>query len=256
MGVGLDRFGEVPPEVLQAAALSVQGKAQRIIRDEDRVDKGNLMSNFSVEATGKHKVTLTNEAPYAFYHEFGTGIYHEKGQGRKTPWVFYSEKLGTYVTTRGIRPIAFMRRAVDEGGDDARKAAAQALSNHYASMDVGGGGAMRSARGRSKISGIRGILYQGGKELGDISALMGGGHFSGLRSSIYGGARGLGDVSALLKGPSSVGGRIVRRIVGRQTGGMMASMRQAGGSPQVGRLFQRGAGKGMGGMSRRFLTSR
>ena len=39
--------------------------------------------------------------------EFGTGIYSITGSGRKTPWVFYSDKLNRYVYTRGMQAQPF-----------------------------------------------------------------------------------------------------------------------------------------------------
>lgn len=50
---------------------------------------------------------------YAIYVEFGTGIYAVKGNGRKTPWVYYSKKLKRYVFTRGMKAQPFWFPALD-----------------------------------------------------------------------------------------------------------------------------------------------
>ena len=56
------------------------------------------------------------EASYAPYQEYGTGIYAEAGNGRKTPWV-YKRKDGKFITTSGNRPHPFVRPTAREDFD-------------------------------------------------------------------------------------------------------------------------------------------
>lgn len=61
---------------------------------------------------------------YAVYVEYGTGIYAENGQGRKTPWLWRVQskkwadilgiEVGETVLWRGSHPHPFMRPAWDE----------------------------------------------------------------------------------------------------------------------------------------------
>ena len=48
---------------------------------------------------------------YAAYVEYGTGLFAEGGEGRKTPWVYYNEKLGRFVRTHGNPPQPYLRPA-------------------------------------------------------------------------------------------------------------------------------------------------
>ena len=43
---------------------------------------------------------------YALYVELGTGIFAEKGDGRKTPWVWWDQN-GKFYFTRGMKPKPF-----------------------------------------------------------------------------------------------------------------------------------------------------
>lgn len=80
------------------------------------VDDGNLKNSIEVNYShGGFKAKITVGASYAVYVEFGTGIYAEDGTGRKTPWVYFDEKLGRYVFTRGMRAQPFFFPAVEAG---------------------------------------------------------------------------------------------------------------------------------------------
>lgn len=54
---------------------------------------------------------------YAPYQEFGTGLFAENGNGRKTGWAYEDEKTGETIFTRGNRPHPFLRPAVNENKD-------------------------------------------------------------------------------------------------------------------------------------------
>ena len=59
---------------------------------------------------------------YAVYVELGTGIFAEKGNGRKTPWV-WKDFNGKWHFTRGMAPRPFLRPAVEEHIDELREIA-------------------------------------------------------------------------------------------------------------------------------------
>ena len=74
----------------------------------------------------KSKVELTGNSiegivysplEYAPYQEFGTGLFAENGNGRKTGWAYEHEKTGETIFTRGNRPHPFLRPAVNENKD-------------------------------------------------------------------------------------------------------------------------------------------
>lgn len=57
-------------------------------------------------------------AAYSIFVERGTGRYAVGGMGRKTPWVYYSARLGRFIWTDGSRPQPFMNRALDMAASD------------------------------------------------------------------------------------------------------------------------------------------
>jgi HK97 gp10 family phage protein len=75
------------------------------------VDLGQLRASigYDVETT-ENKVKYGTNVEYAPYVEFGTGLYAENGEGRKTPWTY--EKNGQFYTTQGQKPQPYMRPAV------------------------------------------------------------------------------------------------------------------------------------------------
>ena len=74
----------------------------------------------------KSKVELTGNSiegivysplEYAPYQEYGTGLFAENGNGRKTGWAYEDEKTGETIFTRGNRPHPFLRPALEENKD-------------------------------------------------------------------------------------------------------------------------------------------
>ena len=78
------------------------------------VDDGWLRDSIDVRyMKGGLSAYIHVAAEYAVYVEFGTGIYAVKGNGRKDPWVYYSEKLGKFVFTRGMEAQPFWFPSLD-----------------------------------------------------------------------------------------------------------------------------------------------
>ncbi|MDA7028457.1 HK97 gp10 family phage protein [Bacillus sp. CLL-7-23] len=80
------------------------------------IDGGNLKNSIEIDyKDGGLKAVISVGASYSVYVEYGTGIYAEDGNGRKTPWVYYDNKLNRWVVTRGMRAQPFWNPAVDKG---------------------------------------------------------------------------------------------------------------------------------------------
>lgn len=106
---------------------SVEGEVKRIVVDTAIMilsnakalapaDDGNLRDSIELEVrNGGLTAIVRVTASYAVYVEFGTGIYAVEGDGRKTPWTYYSNKLGRFVTTKGMKPQPFWFPAIDIG---------------------------------------------------------------------------------------------------------------------------------------------
>ena len=80
-----------------------------------------------VDASQK-TVTVGTALFYAIYVELGTGIFAEKGDGRKTPWV-WRDQNGKYHFTRGMKPQPFLRPAVKDHLDEYRQIAIDEANN-------------------------------------------------------------------------------------------------------------------------------
>lgn len=64
-------------------------------------------------------------SPYPIYVELGTGIYAEKGDGRKEPWYWYDMKTKQWHFTRGVPPRPFLRPAVEDHINELREIAVE-----------------------------------------------------------------------------------------------------------------------------------
>lgn len=103
---------EVSDIVYETARL-IQTHAKALAPHDD----GSLTDSIEMKMLGKYNAIVTVGVHYAIYVEYGTGIYAENGNGRRTPWSYYSVKLGRYVTTKGMRAQPFWGPAVEAGQD-------------------------------------------------------------------------------------------------------------------------------------------
>lgn len=88
-------------------------------KDKAPKDTGALRRSITskVEVTGNSiEGIVFTPLEYAPYVEYGTGIYSDNGNGRKTPWVYMDDK-GNYHYTRGQHPQPYMRPALEENKD-------------------------------------------------------------------------------------------------------------------------------------------
>ncbi|MDA1478363.1 HK97-gp10 family putative phage morphogenesis protein [Bacillus changyiensis] len=108
-----DRVIDRVKQIVTETAEIIYGQAVALAP----VDEGNLKNSIEINYyDGGLKAKITVGASYGIYVEFGTGIYSVSGKGRKTPWVYFDEKLGRYVFTRGMHAQPFFFPAVESGG--------------------------------------------------------------------------------------------------------------------------------------------
>lgn len=76
----------------------------------------------------KKTVTIGSNLLYSIWVELGTGIFAEKGNGRKTPWV-WNDFNGKWHFTRGMKAAndgkGFLRPAVENHIDELREIAVE-----------------------------------------------------------------------------------------------------------------------------------
>jgi len=95
-------------KALLQAGYKIQGDAKRFAP----VDTGHLRAFIGIRFENDIVYVGTNLS-YAKYVEYGTGIYAEGGQGRKTPW-YWETDSGKYAGghwTWGQNPQPFLRPA-------------------------------------------------------------------------------------------------------------------------------------------------
>jgi HK97 gp10 family phage protein len=104
--------------------LRIEQAGSNVLQDGMRqraaVDSGEMRDKIKSHVTKSDITTVEDEigsdAAHAIYQEYGTGIFAENGQGRKTPWV-YRRKDGKFITTSGNSPHPFVRPTVKEDHD-------------------------------------------------------------------------------------------------------------------------------------------
>jgi len=102
---------EIKRIVIETAEL-IKSQAQALVPEDD----GNLRKSIEIEYyNGGLSARIIVGAHYGIYVEYGTGIYALEGNGRKTPWVYWSDKLGRYVYTRGMHAQPYWTPAIEAG---------------------------------------------------------------------------------------------------------------------------------------------
>lgn len=108
---GDDILDEVK-RIITNTAFLIKANAKSLAPSDD----GNLRDSIETELLNDGLTAIVRvTASYAVYVEFGTGIYAVDGEGRKTPWTYYSNKLGRFVTTEGMQPQPYWFPAIDVG---------------------------------------------------------------------------------------------------------------------------------------------
>jgi HK97 gp10 family phage protein len=77
-----------------------------------------------VVSVAQKTVTIGSNLFYSVYVELGTGIFAEKGNGRKTPWV-WKDFNGKWHFTRGMKARPFLRPAVEDHIEELRQIAVE-----------------------------------------------------------------------------------------------------------------------------------
>lgn len=94
-------------------------------------DTGALRRSITskVEADGNEvNGIIYTPIEYAPYVEYGTGLFAEAGNGRKTPWRYQDDK-GNWHYSRGQYPQPFMRPALAESRDKIAKIIKEGILN-------------------------------------------------------------------------------------------------------------------------------
>lgn len=105
--------GVVDPVKLHQALGKACALVERSAKMKAPKDSGDLRRSITSRVEGDTGIVFTT-LEYAPYVEFGTGIFAEGGNGRKTGWAYEDEETGELIFTRGQKPQPFLRPALNE----------------------------------------------------------------------------------------------------------------------------------------------
>lgn len=113
----LDCGNVIQASAVQKAPIDVGNLRRSILAREG---KDNDSSTISVTVGVHEDTAVSSDCEYAPYIEYGTGIYAENGNGRKTLWRWQGKggKYAGWHTTRGMAAQPFLRPAFDENVDE------------------------------------------------------------------------------------------------------------------------------------------
>ena len=122
--------------VLNIWGMKIQDYAQQLVptgtEDSTHIEGyvgGALKASLTyVVDVAQKTVTVGSDLLYSIYVELGTGIFAEKGDGRKTPWV-WKDFNGKWHFTRGMKARPFLRPAVEDHIDELRQIAVEEANN-------------------------------------------------------------------------------------------------------------------------------
>ncbi|MEG0418552.1 MAG: HK97 gp10 family phage protein [Gordonibacter sp.] len=95
---------------IRAGLEEAGGEFAAQAKRNSRVDTGDTKASIDHKLDGR-SVLVGSNAENAIWEEFGTGIHAEKGDGRKTPWV-YKDRKGKFHRTSGKRGTRALSKAM------------------------------------------------------------------------------------------------------------------------------------------------
>lgn len=112
-------------EILESIGLQAEANAKVNINRAGRIDTSRLINSISHTVVG-NTVFIGSNIPYAVWHEVGSGIYADDGNGRKSPWA-YQDSKGQWHNTKGLKPIHFLKNAIADHISDYEQIAVNIL---------------------------------------------------------------------------------------------------------------------------------
>lgn len=100
-------------QAMQKACLLVESEAKKKAPKDTGALRNSITSKVEKDNSNITGIVFT-PLEYAPYVEYGTGLFAEAGNGRKTPWAYEDEKTGDLIYTRGQKPQPYLRPALYE----------------------------------------------------------------------------------------------------------------------------------------------
>ena len=91
--------------------MEAAGELEAQVKRNTAVDTGKTKGSWRYRVDeGEQKAVVGSDYENAIWEEFGTGVYAEAGNGRKTPWA-YKDGEGNWHKTKGKRPRRALKKA-------------------------------------------------------------------------------------------------------------------------------------------------
>ena len=105
------------------------------LRDSIKHGVFDVSKGIGVITAGEGLTTQPPYGSYAVFVEYGTGIYNMNGDGRQTPWVYYDDYIGQWVTTQGQAPKMFMGNTLIELESIAEQSGGEIIATYIYSVE-------------------------------------------------------------------------------------------------------------------------
>jgi HK97 gp10 family phage protein len=115
-------------KAMQKACLLVEGEAKKKAPKDTGALRNSITSKVEQDSEGVKGIVFT-PLEYAPYVEYGTGLFAEEGNGRKTPWAYEDEKTGDLIYTRGQKPQPYLRPALYENREKINSILKEGVTN-------------------------------------------------------------------------------------------------------------------------------
>lgn len=112
-------------DILEAIGIQAESNAVINLNRAGRIDTSRLINSITHTVVG-NTVFIGSNVPYAVWHEVGSGIYADDGNGRKSPWA-YQDSKGQWHNTKGLKPVHFLRNAIADHISDYEQIAVNIL---------------------------------------------------------------------------------------------------------------------------------
>lgn len=105
---------------MQLACALVERSAKQKAPKDTGALRNSITSKVETDSEGVKGIVYT-PLEYAPYIEYGTGLFAEAGNGRKSGWIYEDEKTGEKIFTRGQKPQPYLRPALYENREKIKK---------------------------------------------------------------------------------------------------------------------------------------
>ena len=124
----IDKIDDIKPltQAMYDACDIVESASKEKAPKDTGALRRSITSKVEVNSNEINGIVFT-PLEYAPYVEYGTGLFAENGNGRKTGWAYKDEKTGETIWTRGQHPQPYLRPALEENKEAINKIFKEAL---------------------------------------------------------------------------------------------------------------------------------